>query len=81
MEGKGGGVYPQRRPPEECLDGDLGLGVHSLRILPVEKGERTTIKMAAQPLRQCLLEELVPSLANRERTWAGEMCITADSLN
>ena len=47
MEGERGGVYPQRWPLEECGDGDLGLGVHSLRMLPVEKGERTTIKMAA----------------------------------
>ena len=46
-EGERGGVYQQRWPLEERGDGVLGCVVHSLRLLPVETGERTTTKMAA----------------------------------
>jgi len=46
MERERGGVYQQRWPLEERGNGDLGLIVHALRLLLVETGKRTTIKMA-----------------------------------
>ena len=44
MEGERGGVYQQRWPLEKTGDSDPGLVVHSLRLLLVETGERTTIR-------------------------------------
>lgn len=44
MEGERGEVYQQRWPLEERGDSDPGRVVHSLRLLLVETGERTTIR-------------------------------------